>query len=242
MEPVMSAGAARVTLSAPPEELRMKASGKLTLAPEILAAVTGAPVIQVVNATEPKLLEAELSELTAAEDGYIFTVTWPEGAMLRPLDETRVFFRTAFDVMCEGGSRLVQATTEVHLCGGFENVPSAWASPGDNCAVCRIIAELAASPIIPEHQASGLPLGQALRARVVELARVGQSVVLFAENDGGDATSYEWHASGGRVEQIAPDVVIWHLEPGEAAASMQVAIVADAGVAVVSYAFEGGLH
>jgi hypothetical protein len=87
-----------------------------------------------------------------------------------------------------------------------------------------------------------LPLGQALRARVVELARVGQSVVLFAENDGGEATSYEWHASGGKVQQVAEDVVIWRLEEGEEAASMQVAIVGEAGVAVVSYSFERGPH
>ena len=242
IEPVMNQSAARVTLSASDEELRTSAVGHITLSPELDALVAGVPVLEIVDASEPKLLEAQLSELTPSDGGYTFTVTWPEGARLLAEDQTRVYFRTAFDLTCETGARLVHSTTEVHLCGGFGTVPSTWASPGDDCAVCRIIAELAASPIIPDHQQSALPLGQALRARVVELARVGQSVVLFAENDGGQASSYEWHASGGRVEQIAPDVVIWHLEPGELAASMQVAIIAEAGAAVVSYDFEGGLH
>jgi len=241
LEPVLSPGAAIVSLEigATPQSA---VNGTLTLSKDLRDSVLGAPAVTIATATENLLLEAQLSELTETPQGYSFKLTWPKGVQLRPNDMTRVTFRTALDVKCEaGGSRLVHALTDVHLCGGSEGVPEAWASVGERCVVCNIIAEVAASPIIPDHAKSGLPLGQALRARIVELAKVGASVVLFAENDGGSGTDYEWHVSGGVLEHMAPDVVIFRAD-GSAEPSVQVAIVAEEGVAVVSYAYGGGAH
>lgn len=241
IEPVMNDGSVHVRLMVDGDDVHAVTSGKLLLAPELMAELEGTPALVVVRATDPKLLAAEVSELVAEADGYSFNVTWPSDAKLDADDLTRVTFRTAFDVACESGSRLVHALTEMHLCGGYPGEPSAWASSGDTCAVCRIIAEVAASPIIPEHEKSALPLGQAMRARLVELSRVGDSVVLFAENDGGAASSYEWHVSGGTFEQIAPDVIVFRAS-ADATPSVQVAIVSDDGAAVVSYAYTGGTH
>jgi len=243
VEPVISNGAARVSLALP-QGANPKAPvvGTLTLSPELREQVLGAPVVEVIGASNYTLLDAELSPLEETADGYTFTVTWPPSAFLQPEDMTRVSFRTALDLKCDTGTRLVNAVTEVHLCGGSYLAPTVWASTGDTCIVCTVIAELAASPIIPDHRASGLPLGQAMRARLVELAKVGGSVVLFAENDGGQATSYEWHATGGSLEHIAEDVVIFRSDGSTLAPSLQVAIVSDEGVAVVSYAYPGGAH
>jgi hypothetical protein len=243
VEPVISNGAARIALAQPGSDLSAPVAGTLTLAEGLRDQVQGPPVIEIVSATDQMLLEAELSALEQTADGYAFTVTWPKGAFLRAEDMTRVSFRTSLDLSCDTGTRLVNAVTEVHLCGGsFNGVPDVWASTGDLCVVCNVIAELAASPIIPDHRESGLPLGQAMRARIVELAKVGSSVVLFAENDGGGRSSYEWHVTGGTLEHIAEDVVVFRSDGSTPAPSLQVAIVNDEGVAVVSYAYPGGAH
>jgi len=246
VEPVISNGAARVSLTVVDGDPRAPALGTLILEPALRDQVRGAPVLKIVAATDSRLLDAVISPLEPTDDGYSFTVTWPTGANLRDSDMTRVSFRTAFELSCDTGGRLVEALTEVHLCGGFSGgfatVPTTWASTGDMCVVCNIIAELAASPIIPDHKASALPLGQAMRARIVELARVRHSVVLFAENDGGEATHYDWHATGGTLEHIADDVVVFRSDGTTPAPSLQVAITNDDGVAVVSYAYPGGAH
>lgn len=243
VEPVISNGAARVSLALPEGgDPKAPVVGTLTLSAELREQVRGAPVVELIGASNYTLLDAQLSPLEETADGYTFTVTWPTGAFLQAEDMTRVSFRTALDLGCDTGTRLVNAVTEVHLCGGTYQSPTVWASTGDTCIVCTVIAELAASPIIPDHRASGLPLGQAMRARIVELAKVGGSVVRFAENDGGQATNYEWHASGGSLEHIAEDVVIFRSDGSTPAPSLQVAIVSDDGVAVVSYAYPGGAH
>lgn len=243
VEPVISNGAARVSLDLPEgRNPKVPVVATLTLAAELRAQMLGPPVVELIDASNLSLLDAELSPLEETADGYTFVVTWPANAFLPPQDMTRVSFRTALDLSCDTGTRLVNAVTDVHLCGGSELSPTVWASTGDTCIVCNVIAELAASPIIPDHRASGLPLGQAMRARIVELAKVGGSVVLFAENDGGQATAYEWHATGGSLEHIAEDVVIFRADGSTPAPSLQVAIVSDEGVAVVSYAYPGGAH
>jgi hypothetical protein len=246
VEPVISNDAARVSLTVVDADPRAPALGTLTLAPALRDQVRGAPVLQIVAATDSRLLATVISPLEPTDDGFSFTVTWPKEANLRDSDLTRVSFRTALELSCATGGRLVQATTEVHLCGGFSGgdaaVPATWASTGDTCVVCNVIAELAASPIIPDHEQSSLPLGQALRARIVELLRVGDGIVLFAENDGGAATNYEWHATGGALEHIADDLVIFRSDGTTPAPSLQVAITNDDGVAVVSYSYPGGAH
>ena len=100
----------------------------------------------------------------------------------------RMTMRVTLEAVCDGGSRQVHAVTDVHLCL-VENQP-AWASSGQSCCVCRIIAEMAPSPIVPDKHADELPLAQALRLRIVELARVSNTIVLLAENDGGEGLEY----------------------------------------------------
>jgi hypothetical protein len=103
--------------------------------------------------------------------------------------------------------------------------------------VCRIIAEMAPSPIVPDKAADELPLGRVLRARIIELARISNTVVLLAENDGGEGLEYEWHVSAGRVERLAPDVIAWTLAEGMAAPYAQAAIWNADAAAVASFAF-----
>jgi hypothetical protein len=243
VEPVVAHGAARVALEVKDGDVAAPARGTLTLEKALRESVRGEPSLEIIGASDSRLLAARISELTPTDDGYSFEITWPEDSLLQAQDLTRVQFRTALDLSCEGETtRLVHAVSELHLCGGFASVPSSWASAGDQCVVCRVIAELAASPIIPEPRRSGLPLGQAMRARIVELAKVGGSVVLFAENDGGSASGYEWHAVGGTIERVADDVVVFRRDPLAPTSSLQVAIMNDDGVAVVSYAYTGGVH
>jgi hypothetical protein len=152
---------------------------------------------------------------------------------------SRVTVRTTFDVACApdgGAAKQVHAATDIHLCTDDTGGP-AWVSSGDACVVCRIIAEMAPSPIVPDKAADGLPLARALRLRVVELARVANRVVLFAENDGGEGLDYEWHPSAGEVERLAPDVIVWTVAEGMAAPLMQVAVVGESAAAVATWAW-----
>jgi hypothetical protein len=103
--------------------------------------------------------------------------------------------------------------------------------------VCRIIAEMAPSPIVPDSTGDPLPLSQVLRLRIVELARVANVVVLLAENDGGAGLEYEWQASAGKIEHLAPDVVAWTLEEGLAAPTIHAAVWGSDAAAVASFAF-----
>jgi hypothetical protein len=96
---------------------------------------------------------------------------------------------------------------------------------------------MAPSPIVPDKGADGLPLARALRLRIVELARVGSTVVLLAENDGGAGLDYEWHPSDGRIEQLAPDVVAWTVAEGMAAPFIQAAVWGADAAAVTSWAW-----
>lgn len=140
VEPISSNGAVRLSLESDPREPSRRALGKLTLQPQIRESVLGAPVMIVIGARGATLLPVSLSELEPGEPGeYRFTIDWPEAAQLVGDDETRVTFRSSFDVTCEGGDRLVSAFTELHLCGGDAGHPLTWAGPGDNCAACRRI-------------------------------------------------------------------------------------------------------
>ena len=133
---------------------------------------------------------------------------------------------------------MIHAAMDIHLCFSDHDFKTPeWVSAGDQCTVCRIIAEMAPSPIVPEKCADGLPLARALRLRLVELARISNAVVLLAENDGGPNLEYEWHASAGRVDELAPDVVLWTLEEGMAAPFIQAAVFGADAAAVVSWAF-----
>lgn len=240
VEPVMSSAAARVSFVTVDEgDSRRPTRGMLTLDPALRGAVIGTPALVVTAATEKSLLRIGISALEPTSDGYTFELTWPVDAIFRANDMTRVSFRAELELSCETGSRLVHTLSELHLCGDEGLTQEQWVGAGEECVQCRIIAELVASPIIPQEAHGTLPLGRALRARIVELSRVGDSVLLLAENDGGTATEYDWRVTGGSVERLAPDVVIVRKQFATSTPHVQVAISSDDGVAVVSYAYPG---
>jgi hypothetical protein len=241
MVPVDSNRAALVTFtgqySAP--------TGSIAIAPALKGLVVGTPTVDVIDATDPTLLKLAFENVRPSVDGFTFT-TRATGATNFNVDGmTRITVRVSLEITCDGtvtaadaaqATQVVHAVTDVHLCGDGRQAPE-WVSSGSVCTVCRIIAEMAPSPIVPDKAADELPLGRVLRARIIELARISNTVVLLAENDGGEGLEYEWHVSAGRVERLAPDVIAWTLAEGMAAPYAQAAIWNADAAAVASFAF-----
>ena len=237
MLPVESNRAARVTLeNVQTGELR-RSRGFIAIDPELQSLVVGEPTVELLEVTHPGLEGAELTMLQPGQaDMAAFTVLWPESLFsIDPREMARVTFRVNLELECGDETQVVHSATDVHLCDDFGR--PTWASTGDVCSVCRIIAEMAPSPIVPDTQAGELPLSRAVRLRIVELARVSETVVLLAENDGGDDMDYQWHASAGTVQQLAPDVVAWSLSDGLAAPFIQAAVTGEHGAAVSTFSF-----
>jgi hypothetical protein len=235
MTPVDSNRAAHVQLEAV-NGSPGSVTGTIVIAPSLLGMVVGTPEITVIDATDPALLDFAVSDVLPNPSGFGFRGRWPGPVVFRDRDMTRITVRVAFEAACEDAPQLVHAVTDVHLCD-LDGLPSQWVSSGSVCTVCRIIAEMAPSPIVPDAGADGLPLGRVLRLRVVELARVAGTVVLLAENDGGDDVQYEWSASVGTIEPLAPDVIALHASEGMAGPFVQVAAFADDAAAVASWTF-----
>jgi hypothetical protein len=234
--PVVSNRAARMTLSGFALGAQT-ADGFLEIDPDLEASVLGAPTIQIIDASHPSLLDFSVSALTKVPGGFSFQASWNSAPPVDYDGFSRMTAMIELELSCPppAASRLVHAAHDLHLCLGDGD--GEWVSSGDQCVVCKIIAEMAPSPIVPDRLSDGLPLAQALRLRIVELCRVASAVVLFAENDGGPELEYEWHPSCGRIEQLAPDIVAWVLEPGMDAPFMQVAVCGEAGAAVASFAW-----
>jgi hypothetical protein len=232
--PVEAWRAARVTFDAADSRAPGTASGAIEIPESLRGSVIGTPVVEVIDASHSWLRELSVDNIEPSTTGYTFDASWPNAAA-GGYAIPRMTVRTTLEIRCDDRVMTVHAVTDVHLCDiedGFE-----WASSGDRCSVCRIIAEMAPSPIVPDKRGDDLPLSQALRLRLVELARVSNTVVLWAENDAGDGAEYEWHASHGRVEHLAPDVVAWTLEEGMASPQIQVAVCGASAAAAVSFAF-----
>jgi hypothetical protein len=238
VEPVESGLAAHVTLEklGGADDLS-QATGLCVIDAALEPRVIGEPVIEVIDASHSALLQMSVSGLTKVAGGWSFSASFPAPLELQADGWARMTVRTAFELDCapEPTTRVVHAATDVHVC--LENGQVEWASSGESCTVCRIIAEMAPSPIVPEPTPDDLPLARALRLRIVELARVSNTVVLWAENDGGDDLEYEWHASGGQVQRLSPDVVAWTLQEGMPAPFIQVAISGPDALAVSSFGF-----
>lgn len=235
--PVESNRATRVTLRQDPADPWGSVSlGYIEVDPQLAPLLVGARNVELLEVTEAGLMPAVVTPLDAlTPDSPAFSVQWAA-----PLSEfaygsmVRATFRVTAEIQCDEGTQLTHSATDVHLCGDWD---PAWASSGDECSVCRIIAEMAPSPIVPDAAADNLPLSQAVRLRLVELARVSNTVVLLAENDGGPDMDYQWHASGGELRQLAPDVVAWTLSDGLAAPYIQAAVIGDDGAAVGTFSF-----
>jgi hypothetical protein len=233
VEPVESNRAALVTLERSAASLEM-VTGTVAIDPAV--SVLGTPSVEVLDATHPALLSLQLSPLEPSTGGFTFQGSFPAPLGLdAAYGFERMTLRVTLEAACDGGSRQVHAVTDVHLCM-IENEP-AWASSGQSCCVCRIIAEMAPSPIVPDKHSDELPLAQALRLRIVELARIANTIVLFAENDGGEGLDYEWLPSAGRIERLADDIIAWTLDEGTPDPFVQAAVYGKDAAAVASFAF-----
>jgi hypothetical protein len=211
-------------------------TGSVAIAPEVT--VVGTPIVEVLEASHPAFLSLQISALVPNDEGgFSFQGTFPDPLPFVDAADgyERLTLRVTLDVACEGGSRQVHSATDVHMC--LLEGTGGWASSGESCCVCRIIAEMAPSPIVPEKHADELPLAQALRLRIVELARISNTIVLLAENDGGEELEYDWVPSAGRVERLADDVIAWTLEEGTPAPFVQAAVYGKNTAAVASFAF-----
>lgn len=240
---VVSNTAARVTLTKYGEALNL-AMGFVAIAPELQGTVVGTPAIEVVSAALGDLLGMVASDVQATQGGFTFHAEWPQPFDLPPESWVSMTLKTTFTSQCgpnPGDERTVEALTNIHLC--LETVEGVgdqlvWVSSGDECKVCEIIAEMAPSPITPDKREDDLPLARALRLRVRPIVKVGRRVVLLAENDGGPEVEYAWRVSGGEVQVIAPDVVVW-TPPREGGPHLAQAAVTGAHTAgVASYTLE----
>jgi hypothetical protein len=243
VEPVESNRSARVVFTRYSTSLDM-ADGMIAVDPSLQ--VVGIPEVSVIDATHDQLKQVTITGMTPTSGGFSFHAAWPPLDTLWPDGYVRMTVRATFGISCapgeagagDGGAiHQVQATTYVDLCRG-PNEHGEWVSSGDDCTVCRIIAEMAPSPIVPDKTTDDLPLARALRLRIAPLARVGRAVLLFAENDGGDDVSYDWEVSAGTLERLAGDIVIWRLPEQPGGQLLQLAVCASEGVAVASFAWE----
>lgn len=235
-EPVESNAAARVTLTKYSPSLSV-AQGFIALPPGIHAAVAVVPPkITVKSANPPQLADMLVSDVAFIAGGFSFHASWPSAPALQPNGWVMLQIEVELEIACDPAGtdlRTIRSTTEIHLCIGDTDLE--WVSSGDECTVCKTIAEMAPPPMPPDQQPDELPLPKAFRLRVVELARAGNTALLFAENDAGAGAEYQWHATGGRLEPIEPDLVLWTADEGEDALLAQVALKHAEGVAVASF-------
>jgi hypothetical protein len=197
--------------------------GTIEVPANILADVLGAPTLKLkffrTDSEQPVL------NLRPAPGGFTFETPPVRGLLQADVRLT---------IACAGMQRALLSTTILEECYGIGTVE--WASSGEVCKDCRIIAEMAPTPIVSDNLGDDLPLGRVVQLRVVELARAGKQVLLFAENDAGSGAAYTWNVSGGAIDKVAEDVVVWTLpEEQELTPYGQVAVHTSAGAAVENF-------
>ncbi|CAN5475037.1 hypothetical protein BH09MYX1_BH09MYX1_26240 [soil metagenome] len=234
--PVTSNTSARITLTSYVPQTDT-ASGFVAVPAPLLATIVGLPVVTVASGSQPELSTLTITNMTKAGNGFTFDAKWPSAIPHSQSGYVRMVLKATFTIDCgDGATQIVESITKLDMCvdvGGY-----VWVSSGDACTVCAVIAEMAPSPIVSDNQGDDLPLGRVIRIRVVEVARAGRQVLLFAENDGGETTEYEWRMSGGTFESIANDVVLWSMpEEGGAEPFGQVAVWNEEGAVVENFLF-----
>ncbi len=234
--PVTSNTSARVTLASYVSQ-NDTAKGKITVTPAVLAAMQGTPTISVVSASHPPLLALVATNVVKVATGFTFDASWPASIPHSIYGSITMTVKVSYAIACaDGGTQTVESTTRLDMC--VDKGELTWVSSGDACTVCQIIAEMAPSPIPSANLGDDLPLGRVIRTRVIEVARAGRDVLLFAENDGGAETAYEWRVSGGRLQHLAADLVLWTMPPdAESDPFGQVAIWNDEGAVVENFFF-----
>jgi hypothetical protein len=234
--PVDAGWAARVTLFGqftPPLE------GRIAIGRAFVGRVVGLPTLRVIDASDPGWKDMFFDNVQVVSPSeFKFNFAWANPPAAR--DEVRITIEATFSVQCEGEAgtdagtiRTVQSLSNVIRCTG--RGLSSWISSGDICNVCAIIAEMAPTPIVPGRHEDPLPLGEALRLQVKTIARVGRTLVLLAEHDGGgEGHAYAWKASAGELMRIADDVVAWTPPDDSMLELVQVAVESDRAAGVAS--------
>ncbi|AKU93637.1 hypothetical protein AKJ09_00301 [Labilithrix luteola] len=224
--------AARITLDSF-SPANKTARGFIAVPPSIVGIVEP-PTVSVVSASSPELLAMKVTDIVEVAGGYQFLAGWADMPYASLGDEMVV--KASFAIACDdGGTKTVESITRMDLCS-YDYDHREWVSSGDSCTICQVIAEMAPSPIVSDNSGDDLPLGSVLRLRVVEVARAGRQVLLFAETDAGANTRYEWRISGGTLERVADDVMLWTLPDEDGHAPFgQVAVWNDSGAAVENF-------
>ena len=197
-EPVVESGwAARVTLDHGGVG-SLDAVGRIEIVAGLQGRVVGVPEIGIADTPLPAASGLRFSNMRADGSGYTFDATWTGSDPLYSVP-TALELVVTLQIRCdEAGetTRLVEVYNALYLCGGGNTMPlddAVWVSPGDDCAECPSICEMAPSPIVPEPRQEDLPLASALRLGLRLVARVGESLVLLAEHDGGNVgIEYRW--------------------------------------------------
>lgn len=207
-ESAVSNAAAEVTLEPP---VNGRAEGFVRIPPEVLPLVVGEPQLTIAGSFGGT---AQITGWQRQADGFSFV------AQVHDYDGehtiTAVLTLDCADAGVDGGVKTVLSRTVLGLCeGGPERGNLIWKESGEDCTVCRIIAEMAPSPVVSDNRGDDLPLGRVVQLRVVELARAGNQVLLFAESDAGsDQLEHAWKVSCGTLEHLESDLVLWTLPPG----------------------------
>ncbi len=223
--PVVSNDAATVTLSNFDAQAKT-ADGFIAMKADLLAAIVGVPVI----AVSPNVMTAQITTKTST--GFTFTASW--SSIPQTMTAMVTFQVACGDAGLDGGVQTVESTTDLALCG--VTAPQTWESSGSTCIQCCVVCEMAPTPILSDNMGDDLPLSRALRLRVIEVARAGKQVVLFAQNDAGDGAEYDWRVSGGSIERVSDDVIVWTLpEDSEGPPFGQLAVWNDNGAIVENF-------
>ena len=242
LPPVASGWAARATLGNPHVESasgETMADGWVEIASELAAHIEGVPELTVIEVDDEYLRPTKLDNVRLEGGKYRFDATW-DHALSRPQNDgtsMRLIVGVAFDMQCAGTLRRVESRTVLHLCleSGQINPPVTWVSSGDLCNVCAIIAEMAPSPIVPGQREDDMPLARALRLALKTVARIGRTLVLWAEHDGGSGDwDYDWTTTGGKLERVGDDLVAWTPPDGPEPHLLQVAMAGAQAAAVAT--------
>ncbi len=229
--PVPSRWAARLELESP--AMARRATAKITLAPGLAVPATAPRVT--VAAADPSVPLPTITVRQATAGGWEADLQWSDSnPMPSSGPDTRIVLAIELETECAPG-RLVQvrAETVIMLCG--EMLLPEWVASGDDCAVCSTICEMAPSPACADAAPDSIALAHPVRARLRELHRVGDDVVLLAEHDGGPGDwQYTWRVSAGELRWVERDVAIWRPPPGRVTSLAQVGIAGALGAAVAS--------
>src|SRR5262249_21308917 len=119
------------------------AMGYIVVPQNILPNVVGTPTLSVAAASSSAIGALKFGTIFKSSWGFTFQASWP-GAIQHDATEF-MQIRASFSITCDGGTQAVQATTDLYMC--IDGTTFDWASSGDACTICEIIAEMAPSPI-----------------------------------------------------------------------------------------------